>query len=109
MLVVPRDSSLSLFVSEFPRVVSLFYVRDNDLCSSAVTSFSHMSSSLASLGFDTILVDVTDFPSPSSDDMACVRVPQIRLFIGGKLRAKHVGFPSSLAALSSFLDRYSED
>ena len=109
MLVVPHDSSLASAIAESSMVVSLFYVRDNDLCSSAVTSFRHMSSFLSSSGFDPILVDVTDFSSPSSDDMACVRVPQLRLFVNGKLRAKHIGLPASLSALTFFLDHYSED
>lgn len=63
---------------------------DDELSARARQTFLALETKLKSRGFTTSVLDVTSRTSVS-DELACVRAPQLRIFIRGKLQCKLVG------------------
>lgn len=63
---------------------------DDDLSARAKQTFLSQDSRLRSRGFQVSTVEI-GAKSSSSEELSCVRVPQLRFFLKGKLQAKLVG------------------
>ena len=94
----------SSFSSSHSKIVLLLYVRDSDLSSAALRSLSSMSPFLRAEGFEPVAVDVTNLGVPISEELSCVRVPQVRVVLSGNAVSSFLGFPDSTSDMSSFLE-----
>jgi hypothetical protein len=74
--------------------VAILLIQENEpLCTRARSVFSLLETRLRANDFEIFVVPVSDKTS-KIEEFACVRVPQLRLFSGGRLRHKSVGVPS---------------
>lgn len=77
-------------VRTFNKVAVLLYSYEDELCARAKGSLPSFEDKLRGLGFTLYYLEV-DGKSALSEELACVRVPQLRLFSQGKLVHKLVG------------------
>lgn len=86
-------------------VAVLLVDSDDHLSRRATSAFALCSDKLASLGIESYVVPV-DSRTALTEELAAVRVPQVRLFCNGSLALKHEGLfePDELAYTISQLD-----
>ena len=90
MTISTSSDDAILQIRSFKKVAVLLYSDEDELCARARGSLSSCEDRLRGLGFSTLCVEVCP-RSTQSDELACVRVPQLRLFSQGKLIQKLIG------------------
>jgi len=88
-LEISHDQALSLIRSR-DKVAVFLHLPEDELCTRALGGLSSCEDRLRGLGYQIVSLAVGP-KSSSHEDLSCVRVPQLRFFVNGRLAHKSIG------------------